>query len=460
MEIESALDFAFTKGIDLVDDLIILGRNELRHQFRFARNQVVISKFWEEKKLDVFMAIGSKSSVRTIEEIQNESIIKKEIVNLTKFVKALPDNSMYKGINQKKTEIPKNTSQFYDSRVTVLPENAIDHIESAINQAQEEGAENVAGSFIIRDENLFLQTSAAIETRSKRSSYEMTVRAFADAESTGMGMTVGRHLDSFNSEKAGREAGLIAKKAKNGKKGLPGQYDLVLHPIVGADILGRPIKMANPMYIFLGMSCMGLERFGSKIGSDILSVEDNGTISDGLGSDHYDMEGVPRQTTKIIKNGVLTNYIHNSTTAAHFEMETTGNGEFHDFMGFGIRNFIPISSNLNFHPGDVDFEELLSMRGENGRDTVYITANWYTRFQNYEESTFSSIPRDGMFLISKNGEWNPIRQLRISDNMLNLLANVKALGKEQQQIKWWEVPRSVFIPHIRIADVRLTTGTM
>ena len=64
-----------------------------------------------------------------------------------------------------------------------------------------------------------------------------------------------------------------------------------------------------------------------------------------------------------------------------------------------------------------------------------------------------------MFLIDKDGEWSPIRQLRISDNLLKMLGNVVALGNDIRQIKWWEVTRPVFVPHVRVENVRLSTGT-
>ena len=64
-----------------------------------------------------------------------------------------------------------------------------------------------------------------------------------------------------------------------------------------------------------------------------------------------------------------------------------------------------------------------------------------------------------MFLI-ENGEISkPVRELRISDNMLNIFKNIKALGKELQQIKWWEVYTPTFIPAVLIEDVNITAAT-
>ena len=96
---------------------------------------------------------------------------------------------------------------------------------------------------------------------------------------------------------------------------------------------------------------------------------------------------------------------------------------------------------------------------DNDKPTIYVTSNWYTRFQNALTGEFSTIPRDAMLLI-ENGETTPIKNLRISDNMLRMFANIDALGNDRKQIFWWEVRKPTFIPTVRVSDCRMTAATL
>ena len=88
------------------------------------------------------------------------------------------------------------------------------------------------------------------------------------------------------------------------------------------------------------------------------------------------------------------------------------------------------------------------------RPTIYITSNWYLRFTNQLEGTFSTIPRDGMFLIEKGEISQPIQKLRIADNLLRMYANIEVLGKTARQVQWWEVETPMFILFVRVKELR------
>ena len=113
--------------------------------------------------------------------------------------------------------------------------------------------------------------------------------------------------------------------------------------------------------------------------------------------------------------------------------------------------------NIVFEPGTQNFDEIMS---ECSEPTIYVTAAWYLRYTSRREGIFSIIPRDGMFLIENGEIKQPIRELRISGNMLEMLKNVIAMGNDQRQVRWWgETPAPVFVPHVLIKDVTFTSGS-
>jgi PmbA protein len=167
----------------------------------------------------------------------------------------------------------------------------------------------------------------------------------------------------------------------------------------------------------------------------------------------FDFEGTPTGTTRIIERGVLKTFIHNTTTAKMADTRSTGNSAVVG-IGQGTSMLLPQNTNIVFDNGDHKLEEML----EGSEPTIHVTCNWYTRWQNYLTGDFSTIPRDAMFLV-KNGKKTPIKNIRISDNMLRMFGNITALGNDRKQILWWEVSLPVMIPSVKVVDCRITAAT-
>ena len=123
---------------------------------------------------------------------------------------------------------------------------------------------------------------------------------------------------------------------------------------------------------------------------------------------------------------------------------------------YGPKVLAPAPSNTVYEPGDYTINEMIA---ESTKPTIYVTSNWYTRFTNNLEGIFSTIPRDGMFLIENGKIIAPVRKLRISETLLGMMKRIQAIGKDVKQIQWWEVPTPTFIPTIKVADCNFTAAT-
>ena len=103
--------------------------------------------------------------------------------------------------------------------------------------------------------------------------------------------------------------------------------------------------------------------------------------------------------------------------------------------------------------GDVSRDDLFKevKRG------LYLTNTWYTRFQNPAKGDFSTVPRDGIFLIEDGEVKQSLRDLRISDNALSILNNIVAISKERQHVHWWgEAETPSLSPYVLVKDVHMT----
>jgi TldD protein len=190
-----------------------------------------------------------------------------------------------------------------------------------------------------------------------------------------------------------------------------------------------------------------MNNLGKKIGSDLVTFYDDGTIPGAFGSFKYDDEGVPTQKTLLIKDGVVTGLMHNRETAEKFNAEPTGNARAEDFR---VEPIIRMR-NTFMAPRDHSFEELV----EDVRSGYYFKS--FRGGQANLDGTFQVGIQEGYEIV--NGEiGDPVRNASISGNTLETLLMVDAVGKD---FTLWPgrcgKGQTAFIcdggPHIKVKEV-------
>jgi PmbA protein len=445
MNVDNILEMSVNKLNELnFSEFVIQTERSNRSQLRFADSQFTVAKNWASTILSIFAVKEARTVATQIEDLSEETV-HSSIESLSKLAGSLPKNENFMGISDGPFSYP-NIEHLADHEFLDFHDNSIDNVEKAIRAAEEEGAKRSAGVLLWDVTELNLQSSHGALVKNSSTRYEFSIRSFVDEKSSGSGVTVGRLSSKLDFENAGKEAGKVAKMSVGGINGEPGKYNVILSPKVAGDIIAATPAAANPFNVEIGFSWLK-DKIGEKIGPDIVTVYDDALLPNGLGSRICDDEGHPTGRNIIVENGVLKGFIHNTSTAKKAGTTSTGNA--------GL--VFPQNSNIFFEPGENTFEELLDL--SKGKPTIHITNNWYTRFTSYVDGVFSSIPRDGMFLVENGEITQPIRELRITDTMLNIFKNIKAMTNESIQIRTWEVPQPVFIPYILVEDVNLTAAT-
>lgn len=448
---EYAVKFAQKNGATEVIARLIQSPD---YQIRFSNSNIDIAKKWETNLLEVFIAIGKKTTNVDIQN-PNEKNIEVKLKQTMEFANKLPDSQMYAGM-EKEVKKYQNIEGLYDKKVEDLYEKAPELVNIAINSSVEAGAERVAGAMYFGSYKINVLTGSGFSGAFDESYYRLTIRSFVDFESSGQDIVVGRNLNDISKKfaEAGKTSGKIAKMAVGGKQGKAGKYDLIMSPTVGANVLGQITDGANPLLMLIGMSPLG-DHFGEQIAPAKFNVVDDPHISEGLGSKPFDVEGTPTVPTPIINDGVLVGLIHNTTSGLMMQTVSSGNSELVDF-GMGTKILAPAPTNMVYNNGDQSFDEIIA---DSKKPTIYVTSNWYTRYTNMLEGEFSTIPRDGMFLVEDGEIKKPVRKLRLTDNLLRMSKNIVAVGNDRKQINWWEVGTPTFIPTIKVADCNITAAT-
>ena len=413
-----------------------------RIMIRFSNNEVTVSKIFFENSIDVFLMIEKHRAMTTISMLSLRNI-KKKVENLMKIAKATAPTDIYAPLPQ--GPFIYNPELMKAPKIPLSPDTLTSYVDSAIESALEEGAKRVAGTLNASRTKITLVTSGDVHATQESNSLEISVRAFVSEFSTGHALSVASRLDDFNPEEAGGRAGEIAKAATNPKAGEPGKYMTLLGPMVFADFVNQVGILSSAFLVDVGQSFL-TEKIGSEVASKKFTLIDDPTLTGTMGARAFDDEGVPTRRKAIVERGVLKTYLHNSKTAKKFNVETTGNA--------GI--IVPYPWNLIVESGSKTFDELLAEID----DGIYVTNDWYLRYQNYRTGDFSTLPRDGMFRIKRGRIEAPIRELRISDNMLRILRNIIDLSRSRMWIKWWEVEVPTLTPYALISELNFTKSRM
>jgi PmbA protein len=416
-----------------VDDVVLKKIDIDESMIKFVNNKIVKTGIETGQLIDIFVAKDKKLVSTSLKEFDEETI-NKTVKKILEFLRTAQKNTSYVGIPENKFKYPK-VENIYDKKI--LDIDPIEIVNTSINSALK-NAKRTAGTFQSSTGKTLILTSTGIQQEYDSSSLYLSLRSFFTKEASGHKTVTSSMLKNFNYEEASEKAGEIAKLSANPKGGTPGNYDVIFSPLAFAPILDN---VGDALSIFNVES--GMSFFNDKLGENLgnFNLIDNGALQNGVASSPFDAEGYPRQRTEVITDGVLKTFLHNHSSAERHKTKSTGNA--------GIISQNPSNLILNGKQGN-PFEI---------KHGIYVSNVWYTRFQNYSTGDFSTIPRDGMFLI-KNGEISePIKNLRVSENVLNMLKNISVFGNEIEQITSWEAETPCHLAPLLIKNVRMTKPT-
>lgn len=431
-----------------VEEAVALARGVEAWMRRFSENRVTVSKSWKLVDGVVYLIDGKRSLGFEISNIQPEAV-EKTIRHAARLIRNVPESDVKPLLHSEPTNYG-DAKLGYDPEILELPYGSVDMIEEAVNAASREGARKTSGVLTFGRGVRLISTSTGCEGSEESTFIELSVRSFYDEESTGQSVRCGSSRRDVNASEIGGEAGKTAWNARNPQKGKPGVYDAAFKPCAMASLLNTVAESASAYAAEIGLSYFkGLK--GVKVAADTVTLWDDPRNPRSPVVSLFDDEGRPTKKFTIVERGVLKSYLHTSKTAQRMGEEPTGNSYFSTTVG----DMVPAARTLIMDPGDAKEDELI----EEMDHGVLIHNLWYTRFHNYTTGDFSTMPRDGVFMVKGGEVVKPLKGLRLSDNMVRWLGAVKGLSVERAWVKWWEVDVPTLTPTCIVGGVRLTKPT-
>jgi TldD protein len=191
----------------------------------------------------------------------------------------------------------------------------------------------------------------------------------------------------------------------------PGVTGVLLHEAIGhgmeADFNRKKISTYCTM-------------IGKKVAEPFVTIVDDGTVPNLLGSINVDDEGTPGQKTVLVDKGILTSYIHDKISAKFYNVPPTGNGRRQSYQYYPI----PRMRNTYMEAGPATPEEVFKAAGKG----IYVqdVSNGEVKIGEGDFAFFVSQGR----MIEDGKLGAPIKDINIMGNGPKMLANTVMVAND------------------------------
>ena len=164
------------------------------------------------------------------------------------------------------------------------------------------------------------------------------------------------------------------------------------------------------------------DQLNKKVCNEHINIVDDGTIAFNRGAVNIDDEGTEGQKTYIVREGVLTSYLHDRISAKHYGIAPTGNGRRESFRSMPI----PRMRVTYMEAGNMKEADIIS----SVKKGVFV--NQFTNGQvQIGAGDFTFFVKSG-YLIEDGKLTQPIKDINIIGNGPKALADITMVGNNLQ----------------------------
>lgn len=413
-----------------VDEYIVLVARTRSVMTKFARGKITVTQNWSSTGINVYLAKDKRISAIELGPSRLEEMVDRSLSLLDR----LSESPLY-------SELPDpggSSMDNVDPKIEKLLDEGLGEIAASTGLVGEADTSGMIEAGLVE---LRLAGSNGASYSHRLTYFQGYVRTFNDLRS-GQWSWASTRLDEEAASRALRKSAELANTCRT----LPsvrlesGRYRILLSPMVAGNLLSYVASAATGGSVLMGMSFLAGKNRGDRIASDVLTLKSVPGNTEMPDARSFDDEGSKPLDVEIISRGEFSTLLHNSKTAKILGHDNTGNAGW----------ILPQVFNLEVEGGDINEDDLFDALDSG----VYLTNNWYTRMQNHLEGSFSTVIRDAIIVVKRGrpvGCLSDVR-VRLTGTLPALLESIEGLGKDRFVIKWWEVPKSILLPHVLLRE--------
>jgi PmbA protein len=385
---------------------------------RFANNYIHQNVAESDGEVRVRAVIDKKIGVASTNRLDDESL-RRVTEQALEIARIQPENPEFHSLPEPQPIVP--AAGYNERTAQFTPEERAQNVGIIVKLAKEHGLE-AAGAFSTGTHYTAIANSLGIFAYEPRTECECHAVIMADERGSGYTERMATDVSTLNFEAMAREAVEKAQRSRNPIDIELGEYEVVLDAYAVADMLQN--------LVFMGLSATDVQeersfmngQFGKQLLDPRVTIYDDGHDRAGL-PQAFDYEGYPKQRVTMIDRGIANAVVYDSFTAAREGKPNTGHA-LPAPNGYG-----PMATHTMLEAGDSSVAEMI--RGiDRG---IYVTRFHYTNAVHPVKTLFTGMTRDGTFLIEHGELTRPIKNLRFTQSILDVLHDVKAIGRERVQ---------------------------
>jgi PmbA protein len=233
----------------------------------------------------------------------------------------------------------------------------------------------------------------------------------------GFGHDAARDPDELDLERVAAEAVERATRLLGATKPASGRLTVVLEPRLALTLLGIVSGMLAGDVVLKGRSPFA-ERVGEQVAAPALTLVDDPTRVESLGSEEIDGEGLACRPNDLLRDGVLQGFLRDSYTGRRTGLGSTGSAV------RGTRSLPGVGAQLLvMTPGTRSLEELI------GGTELGLFVNSFTGLHSGVNAVSGdfSVGADGLMI--RHGELaEPVRELTLASTIQRMLLDIAEVG--------------------------------
>jgi len=268
-----------------------------------------------------------------------------------------------------------------------------------------------------------LANSNGVEVSTRRTRCSASAVAMAgegEATQTGYGFGVGRDFEALDLDPIVSMAVERTVRLLGAAPIATRRIAVLLDPLVTASFLGVLSAAFNAESMLKGRSLFQ-DRVGEQVGAPLVQLTDDPTDARMMGASPHDAEGVPCRANRLVVDGVLQGFLHNTYTARRAQATTTGSavrGGYKSTPGVGVRA-------LSFEPGHESPEALSARAG----DAFYVQSVSGIHSGTNPISGDFSVGASGL-LVRDGAFAEPVREVTIASTLPRMLSEIVGVGSD------------------------------
>jgi len=423
---EKAVSIALKKGADEVE---AFANRSLTSSVAIERGQIAKASRIIDNGLGI-RAIANKSiGFSYTNVLENESAIEETVLRALSFARASRPDKEWRGLPAKKAYTPVNGT--YDRRIVDLHSDDLLKVASAMLESAEMTDKR---AFPVEGGAGASWLSAAVANSSGVGSVdEGTVVECSLATIGREGGEVTPECFEFNFERkykidpewVGREAARLAVSALKPKQIDTQPMTVVFTQFALQQLLYFTLMRAvSADYVQRNQSALK-NRVGKRIGSENVTIFDDGLLDDGIRTWKFDGEGVPQQKTLLIDRGVLHGFIYDNYTARKEGKESTGNGSRGGYLSTPSVD----ATNFHFLSGKMSAQELIG----DLKDGLLVYSVQGAHTSNPVSCDFSVVATPAWRIKDGNIAY-PVRAAMLAGNIFDVLRDVSGAANNERKV--------------------------